>query len=455
MAISGEHVYTPGELNREVRMHIEMGFPRILLEAEISNLSRPASGHMYFSLKDDKAQIRCALFRSAASRLGIRPENGMKVLARGRISLYEPRGDFQMIVDGLQDAGEGLLRRQFEEMKQKLEAEGLFDPAHKKALPTYPLRIAVVTSPGGAAVRDILHVLDRRWPIAQVRLYPASVQGADAPSEILKAIHSANRHKWAEILIVGRGGGSLEDLAAFNEEIVARAVFESDIPLISAVGHETDFSICDFVADLRAPTPSAAAELVTPDQSALKEQFARAERQLQRRMQARLERDTQRADHLSHRLQQRHPASRLAEQSKQLEILRTTLARATRRQQAERHRNLAVLSRRLQVHHPGRKLPDLAERVSAAKQDLNRLIRAYLHHQRQGLTDLARTLNAVSPLETIGRGYAVVTSARSGDVVSSVGQVQTGQTIITQLRDGRLTSVVDTIDEETMDSDPE
>lgn len=455
MAISGEHVYTPGELNREVRMHIEMGFPRILLEAEISNLSRPASGHMYFSLKDDKAQIRCALFRSAAGRLGIRPENGMKVLARGRISLYEPRGDFQMIVDGLQDAGEGLLRRQFEEMKQKLEAEGLFDPAHKKALPTYPLRIAVVTSPGGAAVRDILHVLDRRWPIAQVRLYPVSVQGADAPSEILKAIHSANRHKWAEILIVGRGGGSLEDLAAFNEEAVARAVFESDIPLISAVGHETDFSICDFVADLRAPTPSAAAELVTPDQSVLKEQFARAERQLQRRMQARLERDTQRTDHLSHRLQQQHPASRLAEQSKQLEILRTTLARATRRQQTERHRNLNVLSQRLQAHHPGRKLPDLAGRVRAAKQDLNRLIRGYLHHQRQGLTDLARTLNAVSPLETIGRGYAVVTSSQDGKVISSARQTEAGQAITTQLRDGRLMSVVESTDEKKLEPDPE
>ena len=308
---SNEHIYTPSELNREVRMHIEMGFPRILLEAEISNLSKPASGHLYFTLKDNKAQIRCALFRSSASRLSIHPENGMKVLARGRISLYEPRGDFQLIVDSLRDAGEGLLRRQFEELKKKLEGEGLFDPTFKQPLPPYPLRIGVVTSPGGAAVRDILHVLARRWPVAKVRLYPVSVQGNEAPREILTALQAANEQNWAEILIVGRGGGSLEDLLAFNDEAVARAVFASGIPVISAVGHETDFSICDFVADLRAPTPSAAAELATPNQAVLKESFARNERQLLRLTRDRLQRDTQGLDHLSHRLQQRHPATRL------------------------------------------------------------------------------------------------------------------------------------------------
>lgn len=453
MAQSGEHVYTPSELNREVRMHIEMGFPRVLLEAEISNLSRPASGHLYFSLKDDKAQIRCALFRSAASRLSIRPENGMKVLARGRISLYEPRGDFQLIVDGMQDAGEGLLRRQFEDMERKLESEGLFDPAHKKALPAYPLRIAVVTSPGGAAVRDILHVLDRRWPVAKVRLYPVSVQGADAPVEIIKAIGCANRSGWAELMILGRGGGSLEDLAAFNEEAVARVVFSSDIPVISAVGHETDFSICDFVADLRAPTPSAAAELAVPDQAALKESFRRAERALRRRMQSRLERDTQKADHLSHRLVQRHPARRLAEQSRQLLVLKTALFRSTRRGLGERHNKVDILSRRLPVLHPGRKLLELATRVSRASQSLDRVVRSHLLQRRQGLTDLARTLNAVSPLETIGRGYAVITSSRSGEVISSVRQAKTGDAMTTQLQDGRLMSILEAVDEKTLEDD--
>ncbi len=451
MVNSDGHIYTPSELNREVRMHIEMGFPRILLEAEISNLSRPASGHLYFSLKDDRAQIRCALFRSAAARLNIRPENGMKVLARGRISLYEPRGDFQLIVDGLQDAGEGLLRRQFEELKKKLEAEGLFDPSHRQALPAYPQRIGIVTSPGGAAVRDILHVLERRWPAAQVRLYPVSVQGSDAPAEIVAAIGSANLHHWAELLIVGRGGGSLEDLAAFNEESVARAVFASAIPVISAVGHETDFSICDFVSDLRAPTPSAAAELATPDQAALKESFARAGRTLQHRLRSRLERETQRLDHMSHRLQQRHPASRLNEQARQLGALRTALLRVTKRQLGERLNILDSLSRRLRVHHPGRKLPDFAQRVDADRQSLRRAIDTSLRERSQGLRELVRTLNAVSPLETISRGYAVVTSADSGEVISSVSQSQAGQKIIAQLPDGRLTALVDNIDDETLD----
>jgi exodeoxyribonuclease VII large subunit len=453
MADSDGHIYTPSELNREVRMHIEMGFPRILLEAEISNLSRPASGHLYFSLKDDRAQIRCALFRSAAGRLNIRPENGMKVLARGRISLYEPRGDFQLIVDSLQDAGEGLLRRQFEELKNKLEAEGLFDPSHKQSLPAYPQHIGIITSPGGAAVRDILHVLARRWPAAQVRLYPVSVQGREAPAEIEAAIRSANLHLWAELLIVGRGGGSLEDLAAFNEESVARAVFASTIPVISAVGHETDFSICDFVSDLRAPTPSAAAELATPDQAALKESFARTSRTLQHRLRSRLERETQRLDHLSHRLQQRHPASRLDEQTRQLGALRTALLRTTKRQLGERLNILDSLSKRLRIHHPGRKLPEFAQQVGAASQNLHRAMDAALRQRSQGLRELVRTLNAVSPLDTISRGYAVVTSADSGEVISSVSQAQPGQTIVTQLSDGRLTAAVESIDDEIPDPD--
>ena len=400
MGQSAEHIYTPSELNREIRVHLEMGFPRILLEAEISNLARPASGHLYFSLKDDKAQIRCAMFRSSASRMGITVQNGMKVLARGRISLYEQRGDYQLIVDSMRDAGEGILQRQFEELKKKLDAEGLFDPAHKQELPPYPARIGLITSPSGAAVRDLLHVLDRRWPVARVRLYPVLVQGKEAPAEILGAIESANEHDWAETLIIGRGGGSLEDLAAFNDEAVARAVFASSIPLVSAVGHETDYSICDFVADVRAPTPSAAAELVTPDQVVLKESFSRAQRQLQRRIQGRMQQNIQRLDHLSHRLAQRHPASRLAEQAKQLEALNTSLTRSMKR---------AVRSR------------------------------------RELLGNLARTLNAVSPLETIGRGYAVITFAESGDVISSVSQVEAGDSVSAQLKDGKLDCTVDTV----------
>jgi exodeoxyribonuclease VII large subunit len=395
-----EHVYTPTELNREVKLHLETGFPRILLEAEISNLARPASGHLYFTLKDNGAQVKCAMFRSSASRVNVRAENGMKVLARGRVSLYEPRGDYQFIVDGLQDAGQGILQRQFEELKKKLEAEGLFDPIHKQELPAYPSRIGLITSPSGAAVRDLLHVLQRRWPVAQVRLYAVPVQGMEAPAKIRGAIEAANCHHWAETLIIGRGGGSLEDLLAFNDEGVARAVFASDIPIISAVGHETDFSICDFVADLRAPTPSAAAELASPDQIVLREAFQRTHRQLQRRVRDRLHRDSQRLDHVNHRLQQQHPSARLTEQSR---------------------------------------------RLASTSEVFQRTMQRFLADRSARLGELARTLNAVSPLETLGRGYAIVTGGESGETVSSISQLKTGDRVSTRLKDGTFDCRVDSV----------
>lgn len=442
-----EHVYTPSELNREVRLHLEMGFPRILVEAEISNLSRPTSGHFYFTLKDDKAQIRCALFRSAAVRQDVRLENGMQVLARGRISLYEPRGDFQLILDSVQTAGEGALQRQFEELKKKLQAEGLFDASHKRTLPPYPGRIGLVTSPRGAAVRDILHVLGRRWPLAKVRLYPVLVQGSGAAAEIRGAIEAANRHGWAELLIVGRGGGSLEDLLAFNDEAVARAVFASAIPVVSAVGHETDFSICDFVADLRAPTPSAAAELAAPDQAVLRETFARAQRQLSRRMQGRIQHVNQRLDHLAHRLQQRHPAARLADQARRLQALKAALQRNVRRLLETRALRLDTLKQRLATRRPDRTLAALGERVGAARRSLDRLALEAVRARRQRLRELARTLHAVSPLEVIGRGYAVITAAVTGSVVSSVAQLKQGDRLEARLADGSLLCTVDSIRE--------
>jgi exodeoxyribonuclease VII large subunit len=443
---AADPVYTPSELNREARLRLEMGFPSVLVEAEISNLSRPASGHLYFSLKDERAQLRCAWFKSAVVRSGLQIENGMKVLAHGRISLYEPRGDYQLIVDKVQEAGVGELQRQFEALKKKLEAEGLFDPARKRALPPYPLRIGLVTSPRGAAVRDILHVLQRRWPLARVRLYPVLVQGEDAPAEICSALRAANRHAWAQLLIVGRGGGSLEDLAPFNDERVARALHASAVPVISAVGHETDFSISDFVADLRAPTPSAAAELAVPDQAALGERFARAERQLERRVRDRLRRDMQRIDHVGHRLQQRHPANRLAELSRRLELLRTGLRRGIGRTIETRQQRLQAVSRRLSALRPDRQLSVRAERIAAARRALERLARNAVLSRRQSLRDLARTLHAVSPLEVIGRGYAVLTSVDSGRVVSSVQEVDTGSSIDARLRDGRLRCTVDAVE---------
>ncbi|MEJ2385003.1 MAG: exodeoxyribonuclease VII large subunit [Xanthomonadales bacterium] len=437
MARSAEHVYTPSELNLEVKLHLEAGFPRIVLEGEISNLARPASGHLYFSLKDDRAQVRCAMFRSAAQRAQIRPANGMLVQARGRISLYEPRGEYQFIVDGLREAGEGLLQRRFEELKKKLEAEGLFDSARKQPLPPCPARIALVTSASGAAVRDLLHVLERRWPVARVRLYAVRVQGAEAPDEIRRAIEAANRHGWADLLIVGRGGGSLEDLMAFNDEAVARAVAASRIPLVSAVGHETDFSICDFVADLRAPTPSAAAELATPDRTVLSGQFERNLRQLQRRVEDRLQRDSQRLDHLAHRLQQRHPVTRLSDQGRQLDALHGRMKSALERRLDHEKLRLAASANRLQARRPGRRLRELDERLARLDRDLNRAMQRAIRAQRDRLAHLQRTLTAVGPEGTIARGYAVLRGP--GDtVVTRVDQVEPDDRVSARLSDGEL-----------------
>ena len=445
MERAAEHIYTPSELNREIKLHLEAGFPRVVLEAEVSNLARPASGHLYFSLKDPRAQVRCAMFRSAASRMSVRAENGMKVTARGRISLYEARGDYQFIVDSMQEAGEGLLQRQFEELKKKLESQGLFDPSLKKPLPAYPARIALITSPSGAAVRDLLHVLERRWPVAEIRLYPVPVQGAEAPAEISAAIIAANRQGWADILIVGRGGGSLEDLWAFNDETLARTVAASGIPVVSAVGHETDFSICDFVADLRAPTPSAAAELATPDQSVLKASFQRAQRQLQRRIEGRLQQDGQKLDHLAHRLQQKHPTTRLQEQARQLQVLSSRLAKATRQTLRERTLRLDGLDRRLAAHQPDRKLAELGARLEGLEKSLKLQFSRALNSRRERLANLARTLHAVSPLETIGRGYSVLTAADSAEVVSHVAQVSAGDGVTAQIADGFLDCTVDKV----------
>jgi exodeoxyribonuclease VII large subunit len=401
------NIYTPSELNHEARLHLEAGFGRIWIEGELSNLSRPASGHMYFSLKDEKAQISCALFRSNTYGMGFKPENGMLVRARGRVSLYEARGNYQLIADSLVRSGEGLLRAKFELLKNNLAAEGLFDEAQKKALPAFPLRIAVVTSPTGAALRDILNVLQRRWPLATVRIYGVPVQGNEAAPAIVDALAAANEHNWAQIIVTGRGGGSLEDLWAFNEESVARAIYESDLPVVSAVGHEIDFSISDFVADLRAPTPSAAAELISPDQRVIKQNLSSFASRLEQRSLYLVQRLSQKLDHLAHRLRQQHPGQRLLQHRKMLQLAGHRLQLAGARIVPER-----------------------------------RLI----------LQNLARTLNAVSPLPTLARGYAIVTDAESGTTISSVKDVKLKQKLITQLHDGQIQSKADNINETTLDT---
>lgn len=417
-----DSVYTPSELNHEARLHLEAGFGRVWIEGEISNMSRPRSGHIYFSLKDEKAQINCALFRSHTFGLGFKPENGMLVRARGRVSLYEARGNYQLIADSLIRSGEGLLRAKFELLKTGLASEGLFEETHKKPLPAFPLRIAVITSPSGAALRDILNVLQRRWPLAAVRVYGVPVQGDEAAPAISDALLAANRHDWAQVIITGRGGGSLEDLWAFNEESVARAIHASDIPVISAVGHEIDFSISDFVADLRAPTPSAAAELISPDQRVLKQNLAGLRNRLEQRSLHMLQALSQKLDHLAHRLHQQNPEQRLVQHRRLLEQARQRLLSAGSRIIPQRRQHLQELTRQL-------------------AQGARRIV----PERQRKLQDLARTLNAVSPLPTLARGYAVVTDAETGIAIGSVKDVKPRQTLTTQLHDGQIESTIEEV----------
>ena len=422
------NIYTPSELNHEARLHLEAGFGRIWIEGEISNLNRPASGHVYFSLKDDKAQISCALFRSNTYGMGFKPENGMLVRAHGRVSLFEARGNYQLIADSLVRSGEGLLRAKFELLKNTLASEGLFDEAQKKALPAFPHRIAVITSPTGAALRDILNVLQRRWPVATVRVYGVPVQGEEAAPAIVDALSAANKHNWAQVIVTGRGGGSLEDLWAFNEESVVRAIFASDLPVVSAVGHEIDFSISDFVADLRAPTPSAAAELISPDQRALKQNLTLINNRLEQRSVHLLQRLSQKLDHLAHRLRQQHPGQRLAQHRKILQQAKHRLQLAATHIVPERRRQLQELSRHRLLSAGKRIVPE----------------------RRRMLQDLARTLNAVSPLPTLDRGYAIVTDAQSGTAISSVTNVNPNQALLTQLSDGQVISTVDKVNDTSL-----
>ncbi|MEM1411945.1 MAG: exodeoxyribonuclease VII large subunit [Pseudomonadota bacterium] len=417
------NVYTPTELNREVRLHLEAGFPRLWIEGELSNLARPASGHLYFTLKDEKAQLRCALFRGNARSLGFRPENGQLVQVRGRLGLYEPRGEFQLIADTMEEAGEGRLRAAFERLKRQLQQEGLFDAQAKRPMPEAPRRIGVITSPSGAVIQDMLQVLGRRWPLAQVRLYPVPVQGAEAPPAIVRALEAANRSGWAQALILGRGGGSLEDLWAFNDEAVARTIHASSIPLVSAVGHETDVSISDFVADLRAPTPSAAAELLTPDLGDWRRRFDQLGEQLSRRVVGRVEALAQRLDETTERLRQQHPQRRLRQQRQELEALAQRAGVALERF----------------VQEQQRRLPPLAGRLNAT-------LPLLVPRRQQQLQALARTLHAVSPLPTLERGYSVTLDDASGATLRSIDEAAVGQVIRTRLADGTFRATVEQVD---------
>lgn len=428
-------VLTVSQLNRAAKDLLETYLPMLWVEGELSNLSAPSSGHWYFSLKDSGAQVRCAMFRNRNMLVRFKPEAGKKVLVRGKVSLYEGRGDYQLIVEHMELAGAGDLQRQFELLKEKLQAEGLFDPAHKKPLPAWPRRLGVITSPTGAAVHDILHVLRRRFPALPVIVLPVAVQGNEAAGQIAAAIEHANHHELCDVLIVGRGGGSLEDLWAFNEEVVARAIYASRIPIVSAVGHEVDFTIADFVADLRAPTPSAAAEIVSPDCQTLLHKLRQYEQQLTRCMTAHLRWHQQQVKNLRARLQ--HPGLKLQAQAQKLDHLELRLQRALSSSLRHAQQRVERLQHRLQRCNPQRQLAGHAHRLQVLTLRLEVAQRKLLDSRQQRLQRAAGLLQSVSPLNTLSRGYAILLT-QDGHAVRRSEEVNKGQQLTAKLHSGEL-----------------
>lgn len=427
-------VLSVSQLNNRARLLLEDVFSGIWVEGEISNLAKPASGHIYFTLKDSQAQVRCALFRQNAAKVRQALRDGLAVKVRGKVSLFEGRGDYQLILDSVEPAGDGALRLAFEALKDKLSSEGLFATERKIALPAHPKRIGIVSSPTGAVIRDIISVFRRRAPQVALTLIPTAVQGREASAQIIRALQLADRQGF-DALILARGGGSLEDLWCFNEEAVARAVAACVTPIVSAVGHETDVSICDFVADVRAPTPSAAAELLAPDASELVQRLHSLQRRLIMRMHNRLERERLRLDGLTRRL--RHPGERLRQHAQRLDDLEMRLARAFERQLNNRRERLARLQTRLAGQHPERTLQLLRQRLGSLAERLPRAMREGLKQRRLQLQSQVQTLNAVSPLATLGRGYSILLDER-GRAVRRAADTHTGQRLKARLGEGEL-----------------
>ncbi|OOW83041.1 exodeoxyribonuclease VII large subunit [Xanthomonas axonopodis pv. clitoriae] len=436
MADRNEQILTPSQLNSLARDLLEGSFPLVWVEAELSSVTRPASGHLYFTLKDARAQIRCAMFKPKSTWLKFQPREGLRVLARGRLTLYEARGDYQLVLDHMEEAGEGALRRAFDELRARLAAEGLFDAERKQALPAHVRRLAVITSPSGAAVRDVLSVLARRFPLLEVDLLPSLVQGDSAAAQITSLLQRADASRRYDVILITRGGGSLEDLWAFNDERLARAIAAAQTPVVSAVGHETDFSLSDFVADVRAPTPSVAAELLVPDQRELVARVRRAQARMTQLQQHALGNAMQRADRLALRLRAQSPQARLQLLHRRQEDagrqLRAHMMHVLERLQARVQRGQA----QLQSHNPQRHLAGLQQRLRALHPQA--AMQRRLQHDQLQLRSIARSLEAVSPLATVARGYAIVTRPANGSVVRSAAEVVTGERLRAQLADGSI-----------------
>ena len=432
------NVYTVSRLNREVRLLIERGLGVVWVEGELSNLSIPSSGHWYFSLKDRDAQLRCAMFRQRNSAVGFVPKAGQQVLARGRVSVYEPRGDYQFIIEHLEEAGVGALKREFERLKAKLSAEGLFALERKRSLPKFPRRIGVITSPSGAAIRDVLHILARRFPPAAILVYPTPVQGEAAIAALVDAIETASGRAECDVLIVARGGGSIEDLWAFNDERVARAIHACSIPIVSGIGHEIDFTIADFVADARAPTPSGAAELVAPDRNACLEALSRTLERLTACMRRELRAVGSRFDGAGLRLKLAHPGVRLTQQEQRLDDLEQRLSGAMRAALHADRTRISEMFTRLVHQSPEHTVREYRLRYSSLAGRLNHALQQSLSRAQHRFNIAVRGLNTISPLATLERGFAMVRTVPDGHVLTSAESVQVGDEIEAYLARGRL-----------------
>jgi len=442
-----QHILQVSELTKKVKFMLESELNTVWLCGEISNFIAASSGHWYLSLKDSKSQVRCAMFKGNNRRVRLagnsNPKNGQQVLVRAKVSLYEPRGDFQLIIELMEDAGEGLLRQQFEQLKSKLNAQGLFGQQFKQDIPKSISTVGIVTSPTGAAVKDIISVLKRRNPGIAVIIYPALVQGEHATNDIVNAIDSANQREECQVLIVGRGGGSLEDLWSFNEEEVVNAIFHSRIPIISAVGHEIDTTLSDFVADLRAPTPSAAAELVSQDCSELKSRLHELSKRIRSLYTQKVKQDNLTLETLNHRLTQVHPEKKLQQHQQKSDELNFRLDKAIK-QNVERFRQTPEkLARDLQYFDPTRIITQHKNKVNQLDERLKRGLQLVVTAKTERFVHAIEQLNIVSPLATIARGYSVSRNSNN-EIIRTKNQVNIGDKISIQVNDGSiLTEVID------------
>lgn len=433
-------VFNVSKLNRLARTILESEIGQIWLSAEISNLVIASSGHWYFTLKDNKAQIRAAMFKGSNRKVTQRPKEGDKVLVRANLSLYEARGDYQLIVEHLEPEGQGDLKQAFEQLKIQLASEGLFAHEHKMPLPDSINKVGVITSATGAALHDILTVLNRRNPAISVIVYPAQVQGEQAPEQLIQALHLANQRNEVEVIILGRGGGSLEDLWCFNNETLARAIFASQLPIVSAVGHEVDVTISDFVADLRAATPSAAAELISQDQQQLMQQIDRLSQRLiqswrQQQQQAQL-----RQQNLLHKLQQQHPQRQLEQQAQRLERAQHQLHQTIQSRLQNANIQQQQLTHQLQLHQPQGRIGQLQQYKQMLLDKLQQAMQQQLLNQQQQLAKHSALLNSVSPLATLSRGYNI--AYKQGKIVKSAAQLNPGEQITSRFADGEVVSEV-------------